>query len=1049
MPKSICFIVLFFVLLMNLSHAQINKSGNAFYKNYTTEIYRAGTQNLAVVQDKRGVMYFGNNYGVLKYDGTTWQLIRINNQSVVSSLAVGNDNTKYVGGENEFGYLDVSSNGIVKYISLSGQLDSANQNFTYVNSIYLINGNVFFCTPQYIFKYDKENIEVFQMHKGGFLSFLCNNEIYTVDYFEGLLKLSEEGLVLCEGGEFYKEMDVFFIMPHKKEDLILGSQANGIYIYNLKTGLSSKPDNVYLFEIEKFLLSNRIYGGLKLRNDVIINSLGAGAQLFNKDFCPVEEFSEEFGLQDDYVISMYQKSTDNPYSPLWLGLDNGISKVEINSPFRIYGEINNLSDEVFDIEVFDDVVYVSTTDGIYYLDETSERYPQFVKVENTKNQCWKFLLLDKHLFASSYNIYSVEGCEAVESSINAETYQLSPSNSKDLFFAASITGVSVLRKEGNEFSYNSKIDEINQKVVRILSDQEYFWTLTAKGKLWRVTANKTDTLADEVSFLEKDAQHQIIVGMFKFNDEALFTTEDGVYTFDDESEKLIICDTLDQELYEAAKGSSLAKQINNDWWFAKLNSRNIIVAKPTADSYVLDSTTFLRLNATEINAIKEVKDGEVWVATTEGLYIYNNKSLGEDSLKYSVNFSSIIINDDSVLFGGGYFFEKETNNLVPQLDVPQINYKNNNISFYYSAASYIEEERNLYIYKLEGYDEKWSAWTDKTSKSYTGIREGEYVFKVKSKNLFEQESQIEKYEFVVLPPWYRKWWAYLMYAFFIVLFFFSSIKLYTRRLRLAKLKLEKTVHNRTLEINKQKEELKALNKYIGEQRDRIKEELENTIVKAEALRINNLKLQTRSLADQMNPHFIFNTLTNFQVLAIKNDSDLLNQYIVKFAKLMRLILEHSQKETISLSSEISALVAYLELEKLKYEDKFDYVIQIDPKMDPEEIKIPSLLIQPFLENSIIHGFSNKNKRGIIQMRFLKKGNYLHCLIEDNGIGRKKSTEDNKKSRRGHISYGTNITNERLTNVSKLHNKRTELKYTDLTNKEGKPAGTRVEIVIEL
>lgn len=204
-----------------------------------------------------------------------------------------------------------------------------------------------------------------------------------------------------------------------------------------------------------------------------------------------------------------------------------------------------------------------------------------------------------------------------------------------------------------------------------------------------------------------------------------------------------------------------------------------------------------------------------------------------------------------------------------------------------------------------------------------------------------------------------------------------------------------------------------------------------------------------NLRQQMNPHFIFNTLNSIQYYMYQHDKLATNNYLTKFSSLMRKVLENSQHTAVPLRDELDALNLYLELEKIRFKDKFDYNIDIDEEIDTILYKVPTMLIQPYVENSICHGLMPLEGKGQIKIDLKLKKDYISCIIEDNGIGREAANEKKTKCEKNHNSLGTQIVNSRLDLVNTLYGTSLKTIYTDLKNKDGEPEGTRVEIHIPI
>ena len=203
-----------------------------------------------------------------------------------------------------------------------------------------------------------------------------------------------------------------------------------------------------------------------------------------------------------------------------------------------------------------------------------------------------------------------------------------------------------------------------------------------------------------------------------------------------------------------------------------------------------------------------------------------------------------------------------------------------------------------------------------------------------------------------------------------------------------------------------------------------------------------------NLRQQMNPHFIFNTLNSIQYYMYQHDKLATNNYLTKFSNLMRKVLDNSQHTSIPLSDELNALSLYLELECIRFKDKFDFKIKVDEEIDPL-YKVPTMLMQPYVENSICHGLIPMEGKGFVEIDIKLKQDHLLCTIEDNGIGREASKERNSKRNGNHNSLGTQITASRLDLVNNLYGTSLKTKYTDLKNEKDEAVGTRVEINIPI
>jgi tetratricopeptide (TPR) repeat protein len=204
-----------------------------------------------------------------------------------------------------------------------------------------------------------------------------------------------------------------------------------------------------------------------------------------------------------------------------------------------------------------------------------------------------------------------------------------------------------------------------------------------------------------------------------------------------------------------------------------------------------------------------------------------------------------------------------------------------------------------------------------------------------------------------------------------------------------------------------------------------------------------------NLRQQMNPHFIFNTLNSIQYYMYQHDKLATNNYLTKFSSLMRKVLVNSQHTSVPLQDELDALNLYLQLEMIRFKDKFEYEINVDEEIDPLLYKIPTMLIQPYVENSICHGLMPGENKGFVKVDLKLDTRFILCTIEDNGIGREAAMERKKKGENNHNSLGNQIVSSRLDLINALYGTSLKTIYTDLHDENGNSSGTRVEIQIPL
>ncbi|WP_445456987.1 histidine kinase [Flavobacterium sp. HNIBRBA15423] len=388
----------------------------------------------------------------------------------------------------------------------------------------------------------------------------------------------------------------------------------------------------------------------------------------------------------------------------------------------------------------------------------------------------------------------------------------------------------------------------------------------------------------------------------------------------------------------------------------------------------------------------EVLENQIYIITSKGIQKFSFDDLTEAKKLPNIQINNVLING----------FKKIT-------DREYLSSEENNIEFSLLSVTH-KDKRNLkYVYQLEGYDENWYTTDFYNNKvKYTKLPAGKYQFKVKLKDDSIISNQIETFSFEVETVFWKKW-QFIVGMIFLV--FLSFIIYYRMRIRYL--------------IRKKNEEIEK-EKYIQE--------------------LNKSKLT--ALKSQMNPHFMFNALNSIQEFILQNKKELASNYLGDFADLMRSYLQYSQEDYISLRDEIETLELYLKLEKIRFENDFDYEVNYKKNIDVDALEIPSFLIQPFVENAIKHGLLHKEGKKKIIIHFsLESPIILKCEIIDNGIGRKASQEINKN--RKHKSFATEASNNRLQLLNQNIGNKIGLIIEDLYDENEKALGTKVIITIPI
>ena len=330
-------------------------------------------------------------------------------------------------------------------------------------------------------------------------------------------------------------------------------------------------------------------------------------------------------------------------------------------------------------------------------------------------------------------------------------------------------------------------------------------------------------------------------------------------------------------------------------------------------------------------------------------------------------------------------------------DFYKLPYTSNDIHFEFNSSSFKNTRGLEYQYRLKGLEDKWLTTTFSEA-NFRSLPPGDYSLSVKAKTPNSDWSNEKTVSFFIEKPFWQTYWFYgLIFLFFFLigaLFFYGIANEFKRRNEVQKKLMES---------------------------------------------------QLTALRAQMNPHFLFNSLNSIQEFIITNDKRSANYYLSQFSRLVRNILNTSSKNEIRLKKEIETLKIYLNLEALRFEENFDYTFEIDDLLDTDNIYIPSMLIQPYVENAIKHGLMHKGGMKKLFIRFLKKENVLVCEVEDNGIGREKSMQIQKHNPKVYQSKAMSLTKERLDLINSSNTGKLKLEIIDLKNPNNEPTGTKIII----
>lgn len=457
-----------------------------------------------------------------------------------------------------------------------------------------------------------------------------------------------------------------------------------------------------------------------------------------------------------------------------------------------------------------------------------------------------------------------------------------------------------------------------------------------------------------------------------------------------------------------------------------------------------------------IYAILKDENGMLWISTNKGIAKFSPSArrviktydLSDGLQENEFNTSCAYRHPDGTLFFGGvngisYFkpSQMKENRFPPPVKITQIKVLDslynpgsrevileadqNFLDFQFVAFNFSNTGKNTYEYILEGINRQWIRAGTAHTASYTSLPPGNYTFKVKGFNNDGLPGpQLAAVRIRIQPAFYQTWWftGLVLTTLTSTLFFILRNYIVNKSLKMELLRKESLRRQEEAEMK--------------EKEARLQKQLAETEIMA--------------LHSQMNPHFIFNCLNSIKLYILDNDPVMASDYLTKFAKLIRLVLENTRLKKITLEKEIETLMLYIQMEEMRFKGKIRCKVHVADSLDTGYIEIPPLLLQPYVENAIWHGLMHKEEGGHIAVRIspLNTG-YLNIEIRDNGIGRKKSAEYKSKGAILKKSFGMNVTYERIALLNHIFQNETFLEVTDLYDEGGEPAGTKVNLQIPI
>lgn len=759
MRRSLLLILILSTLLCGRLVGQ-NPVGLPDIINYEKTTYGAGTQNWGIQQDRNGILYFANNEGLLTFDGTFWKTYPIANKTIVRSLAIAPDHRIYVGAQGDFGYFSPAANGKLQYHSLRDKIPAGDKIFADIWDIVAHAKDVFFRSENKIFRLSDNKITVYNSASGWRFLGAANNQIIAQDK-RGLLKYENKHWVSFLQTDIPGDYIATSISAYNRDTLLLSTWQHGLYTISNNSIRKLKD-----YQAEQFT-NQQLSEAFKLNDDMLVIATNInGCYIVNKRGTIVYNFSRKLGLQNNAVLSILKDNHNN----LWLGLNNGIDFIANNDAIR------HLNPEAFTEGVghssilYHNELYFGLSGAVFKIPVNDSRDFSLLKnafefVNQSEGQAWGMnivngqLLLGKHEGAFRVMGNTAMNLVADKGYWNFLPYQL---NNKPVILAGNYNGIDVLRNQNGKLIRTGKIKGFNESARFTAVDQQnVIWTSHPYQGVYKIDLGQPETPKIKLYTKGDKLPSTYNNHVYKVKNQILVTTESGVYAYNPAKDSFEPS-KLFNGLFDGLYIRYLKEDKDGNVWF--VHEKNLGVCDFSGGTakliYIPELNGKLVSGFEHINPINR---RNIIVGAQKGFYHLNYEkylqALNDPQVR--INVVRALGKTDSLLFAG---YHGEVNDVKSQQLVPSIKYNWNSFHFEFTAILPQSQANVEYSYYLKGFDRRWSEFSKKTEKDYTNLPYGDYIFHVKARNNFGQESAAAAYKFVILPPWYQTIYAYMAYA---------------------------------------------------------------------------------------------------------------------------------------------------------------------------------------------------------------------------------------------------------------------------------------------
>lgn len=725
--------------------------------NFTPETYKAESQNWSIDQSEEGHLYVANNLGLLEFNGATWNLYKTPNATIMRSVKSIDDKV-FTGFYMDFGYWQRDLYGVLNYISLVKENNISILEDEQFWNIIQYDDWILFQSLQriYFFNPTTKEYKIISSDVKITKLFKVNNTIYFHQFGKGLYMIKDGDAVLVSNHEIFKSNDIINIHKEDNHLLLLTNSKGFVKLINNQIKLWDPPN--------RYLKNKKIYNSVRLKNEgFAIGTISNGVLFLTKEGEIEYEFSLTNGLINNTVLSLFEDNRGK----IWLGLDDGINSIDINSQIKVFKDTEGSIGSVYASIVFEKDLYLGTNQGLFVKRYGSNE--KFKIIEGTQGQVWSLNKIDNHLFCGHDSGTFIIKNRRIINSINVlGTWDVKKINEQTLL-QGNYTGLYILEKRNDKWRLKNKLKGFNNSSRSFeLLDDLIFVNHEYKG----IFVLKPNANYNQLTQIHKDT----VVGkgfhsnIIKYKEAIYYSDFKGVFKYVKE-DKSFQRDSILSRFYskeEYKTGKIIFDNNNNKLW--SFSKKHISYAKP--------NTINQKISVKKIAISEQLRKG---AQGFENLYFYDNQYI------LGVNNGYILINTN---INNQDKIQKLTINSIKRKELDreyeyvQLNKegtftsKQNNFKFDFNIP-YLTHDVNVeYQYLLKGYTQTWSKWSTNPSASFENLPYGnEYTFLVKAK-IGLQDSNTASYTFSIKNPWFLTNTAIAAYVITVILFLLLIDRLY-------------------------------------------------------------------------------------------------------------------------------------------------------------------------------------------------------------------------------------------------------------------------------